>query len=336
MQRILVVALIGLIFILNSCQSADSLKVGFLYTSPDTERYVKESNYFKDHGQDLGVEVIVEHGQGDEAKQYEKALEMFDMGINALTIISVNANTAAAIVREGHRRGVKVIAYNRLIKNCDLDLYIAGDNKALGKTMVGEILKVKDHGKAIILGGDKYDRNAVEMHASIKNELQPLIDRGDIEILYETFIEDWSDTNAAFELNQYLSFTGQMPDMIFAGYDGIADACVSVLKEHGVETPVYITGQDAEMRGVRNILAGKQQMTAFHPLKKIAEQSVELIVKMLRDEKEFRKANLSITNNGQKDVPTLKVASIAVTKENLDKVLIEESGFYTKEEVYNN
>jgi len=335
MQRLLLSSLVTLIFILNSCQSNDSMRIGFLYTSPNTERYVKESNYFKQHGEKLGVEVIVEHGQGDEAKQFEKALEMFDQGIDALTVISVNANTAAAIVREGHERGVKVIAYNRLIKNCDLDLYIAGDNEDLGKIMVGEILKVKSQGKAIILGGDKYDRNAVEMHASIKKELQPSIDRGDIEILYETYIEEWSAVNAAFELDQFLSFTGIVPDIIFAGYDGIADASVRVLEEHNITSPVYITGQDAELRGVKNILAGKQQMTAFHPLKIIAEQAAELVVLMLKNEKKFNKTNLSYTNNGQKEVPTLKVASIAVTKENLNKVLIDDSGFYSKEEVYN-
>jgi len=336
MQRLFLTALVISVFILNACQSTDSLTIGFLYTSPETERYVKESSYFKAYGESIGVSVIVDHGEGDEAKQYEKALEMFDMGIDALTMISVNGNTAAAIVREGHRRGIKVVAYNRLITNCELDLYIGGDNVELGKIMVDELLKAKPQGKAIILGGDKYDRNAVEMHASIKKELQPAIERGDIEILYETFIEDWSDANAAFELDQYLSFTGQVPDIIFAGYDGIADACVQVLQKHGITTPVYICGQDAEMRAVKNLINGKQQMTAFHPLKKIAEQSADLVVKMIRDDKALSEMELSYTNNGQMEIPTLKVPSIAVTKQNLDKVLIEDSGFYTREEVYNN
>ncbi len=335
MQRLLLFALVVLAFMNNACQSGNAVKIGFLYTSPNTERYVKEANYFKQHAQSLGADVIVGHGEGDEAKQYNKAIEMFDQGIEALTIISVNSNTAAAIVREGHSRGIKVIAYNRLIKNCDLDLYIAGDNVELGKIMVGEILKVKPRGKAIILGGDKYDRNAIELQASIKKELQPLKDRGEIEILYETFIEEWSAANAAFELKQFMSYTGEVPDIIFAGFDGIADACVKVLEEREIISKVYITGQDAELRGVKNILAGKQQMTAFHPLKQIAEQAAELVLKMLENENELNKANLSYTNNGQKDVPTLKVVSIAVTKENLNKVLIEESGFYTKEEVYN-
>lgn len=335
MRLIFYIFTLIIFILLNSCQPDNTLKIGFLYTSPLTERYVKESDFFKQHAESLGATVYVEHGNGDKTIQYEKAIELFDKGIEALTIVAVNANTAAAIVREGNKRGIKIIAYNRLITNSDVDLFIAGDNIQLGKDMVNEILKVKSSGKAIILGGDKYDRNAVVMNNSIKKELKPHIESGEIELLYETFIEEWSGSNAAFELDQYLSFSGETPDIIFAGYDGIASASLDVLKKHNITTPVYITGQDALLESVKNIIAGKQYMTVFHPLKTSAHKAVKIIVAMLKDRKALDDYELSYTYNGQKDVPTLQISSIPVTKETIDKVLIEDNGFYTREQVYN-
>ncbi|MCU4157578.1 substrate-binding domain-containing protein [Carboxylicivirga sp. A043] len=318
----------------SACQSDKSVKLGFIYSTPNTERYIQEANFFKEYAEKNGATVYVEHGDGDENIQYQRAIELFDMGIDGLAIIAVNANTAAAIVREGHERGIKVMAYNRLIKNSEVDFFVSGDNVELGKMMVDEIIKVKPTGTAIILGGDKYDRNAVGLSTSIHEHLKPHIESGNIDLLYDTFIEDWSDVNAAFELEQFISLSGQVPDIIFAGFDGMADGCIKALEEMGVEKPVYLSGQDATIDGVKNIVAGKQQMTAFHPLKEAASQAAEVMLMLVRNDSKVSSLINDTTNNGQIDVPTLKVPSIAVTKENVDQVLIKEAKFYTREQIY--
>ncbi|WP_234445806.1 substrate-binding domain-containing protein [Carboxylicivirga marina] len=335
MRNINLIVFMCLIVIINACQSDKAVKLGFIYSTPNTERYVKEANFFRAYAEKHGATVYLEHGNGDEAIQYQKALELFDKGIDGLAIIAVNANTAAAIVREGQGRGVKVMAYNRLIKNCDLDFFVSGDNNALGKMMVDEIIKVKPRGNAIILGGDKYDRNAVELAASINKHLKPHIESGNIDVLYETFVEEWSDVNAAYELEQFISLSGQVPDIIFAGFDGMSGGCIRVLGERNEEKVVYISGQDATVEGVKNIVAGKQQMTAFHPLKDTGSKAAEIMLQLVANEKKAEKMANSYTNNGQIDVPTVKVPSIAVTKSNVKKVLVDDAKFYTYEEIYN-
>lgn len=322
------------IVLLSSCKSDTSVKIGFLYSTPYTERFVKEANYFKKYAEANGAQVIIEHGEGDEAIQYQKAIELFDKDIDALTIIAVNANTAAAIVREAHNRDVKVLAYNRLIKNCELDFFVGGNNDLLGKMMVDEVLKVKSSGSAVILCGDKYDRNAVGLKSAMDKELKSHIESGAIDLKYETFIEDWSGDNAAFELDQYISNTGDIPDIIFSGFDGMSNACIQVLEKHNVQKEVYITGQDATIEGAKNIIAGKQLMTAFHPLEKAANKAAEVMLLMLNDEKKLKDLGLEKTYNGMMDVPTLRIPSIAVTRDNIDKVLIEDSGFYKREDIY--
>ena len=114
----------------------------------------------------------------------------------------------------------------------------------------------------------------------------------------------------------------------------MADGCIKALEEMGVEKPVYLSGQDATIDGVKNIVAGKQQMTAFHPLKEAASQAAEVMLMLVRNDSKVSSLINDTTNNGQIDVPTLKVPSIAVTKENVDQVLIKEAKFYTREQIY--
>jgi len=318
--------------LLSGCSNAKKIKVGFLYTSDITERYVKESNFFKERAKQLNAEVIVEHADGKEALQLEKAKGMLDAGIDALVMISVNANTAAAIVREAHDYGVPVLGYNRLIQNCELDLFLSGNNETVGSAMVNEVLKVKPEGKFIILGGSKDDRNGVELQQSLERNLESVVKSGNVEIIYKTFIKDWNPDYAAYELKQVLSFTGEKPDAVFAGFDGIADAVIKVLEEYNY-TDVAVTGQDATLQGVKNIIAGKQTMTVFHPLKTNAYRAAELAID-LANNKLPEKSELNYVNNGLIDVPTIKIGSIPITKDNIDEVLID-SGFFTKEEVYN-
>lgn len=323
-----------LVMVMSACQSDKEIKLGFLYSTSETERYVREAGYFKEYAEDKGAQVLIEHGNGDAAIQYQRAIEMFDKEIDGLAIIAVNANTAAAIVREGNERGIKVMAYNRLIKNCELDFFVSGDNKVIGREMVDEIVKVKPSGDAIILGGDKYDRNAVELMAAIKEYLKPHLETGQIELNYETYVEEWSPENAAYELEQYISLSGQVPDIIFAGFDGISEGCIGVLEKYGVAKPVYISGQDATIEGVRNILAGKQQMTSFHPLKEAAVKAAEVLIELVRHERKEKDLAVAFVNNGQIDVPTIKIPSVSITKENLEQVLIKETGFYKREQIY--
>lgn len=325
------ILLSALIIFITSCSNNDNYKIGFLYSSEITKRFVIESNYFKERANQLGAEVTIDDGDGNEALQYDKAIEMFDSGIDALVLIAINANTAASIVREANARGVKIIAYNRLIFNCEPDLYFAGDTKQLGQLMVSEVLKKTKTGNVVILGGDKYDRNAIGLQNSIDEEIKPYVESGDFKILYQTYIEEWSDVNAAYEMAQFLSLSNEKPDIVFAGFDGMAEAVIQVLEKNNMLEGVYITGQDAELRGVRNIVAGKQLMTAYHPLKTIAYTSAELTIKLLKGEKIEPDG---YTNNGLVDVPTIMIKSIAVNKDNVDEVLIK-TGVYTKEEVYN-
>ena len=326
----LLLLLIGVFF--SGCNKKEQLTIGFLYPSNLTVRYNKESSLFKAYCAMQDVEVIVKSASNDESLQIEIANELIEQGVDALVVIAANINTAAVIVRNAHTEGIPVMAYNRMIKNSEVDFFVGSNNDLIGNVMVDAVLKQKPSGNFIILGGDKFDKNGEELQASIKKYLTPKLDNNQINIVYETFIEKWDPNIAAFEMRKVISLFGDDIDAVFAGYDGMSTSIIEVLKEYDLAGKVAVTGQDAELVGCKNVIAGNQSMTVFHPLKTIAEKGAQIAIEMANGKslKEF--AN-STENNGLIDVPTHRVNSIAVTKENIEKVLVE-SGFYTRKELF--
>ena len=322
-----------LITALSGCGNGDEIKMSFLYSSDVTIRFNKESNFFEEKAEELGADVIVDHAEDNAALQYEKAIEMMEKDIDLLALIAVNVNTAENIVKEAKARDIKVMAYNRLISNCDLDAFISGDNDQLGNEMAGYVLEHQPQGNYVILNGDKFDRNAVELMASIDETLEPHIESGDVNILYKTYIQNWSPQHAGYELNQLMAANPKQLDAVIACFDGMGVAAIEVLEKYGRAGDVIVTGQDADMESCRKIVEGTQHITMYHPLEKIASRAAELAIDIAKGEDIEDKYDISYVSNGFKDVPTLKIPSIPVTKDNIDEVLIE-SGFYDRSEIY--
>src|SRR5690606_22694299 len=115
-------------------------------------------------------------GEDDDAIQLSQGYELLDMGVDALVIAAVNGNTIAPLVRDAQSRGVKVIAYNRLINNSDFDLFVTGDNKDNARLFVEMALQHKPSGNYVVLAGDRFDRNGFELKQHIDSLLQPHIE----------------------------------------------------------------------------------------------------------------------------------------------------------------
>jgi D-xylose transport system substrate-binding protein len=319
---------------LSGCKAKnDKVKVAFLYSSKVTSRYVIESGLFKEKANELGAEVYIDEANNNESIQFNKAMELFDKNIDVLCLIAVNTNTAAAIVREGHKRDIKVIVYDRMVKSDKLSLFICGNNVKMGQDMANIVMKHKPRGKYIILSGDKFDRNAVELQKAILSTIKTKIKNKDIKILYQSYIENWDSKNAAFELDQYLSLTGERPDAVLSAYDGMTEGVITVLEKFGFKPgDVMLTGQDAELQAIKNIVSGWQLVTFYHPLKQLAYAAAEAAVGLAND-KLPEKYKITYTDNMLMKVPTIKIPSTPVVKENIDKILIKQ-GIYTKEQLY--
>ncbi len=331
--NIVTVFLLALILLfVSGCKKQNHLKIGFLYSSDITIRFKKEGNFFKNYAEKEGVEVTVMCASNDEAKQLDQAREMIDNGVDVLVVIAVNVNTAAAIVREAHNNDVPVMAYNRMIQNSDVDFFVASSNDQIGKLMVDAVMDEKKGGNFVLLGGDKFDKNGLDLQKAIKKYLNPYIDNGNVNLIYEAYIEQWDGDIAGFEMQKIISSYGTDIDAVISGFDGMSDGIIKVLKKYDLNGKVAVTGQDANVSGCKNIIAGDQIVTVFHPLNKIAEKGAQIAIEMAKGNSVKDFAN-STELSGDNEIPTHRVNSIAITKDNLEKELIN-TGFYKREDLY--
>ncbi len=319
------------LIVLFSCQTQEKFKVGFLIPNSKSDRYIKEQTYFSNKIQELGGEAIIKSAEYDDQVQIQQAQELIDQGAQVLVVNSVNQNTAAAMVRYAHSKNVKVIAYDRMISNCDLDYYLSFDNLKVGKLMADYTLKLKPKGNYLIIGGDKADQNALFVKNGQLQQLEPYIKSGDIKIGFNIFVEDWSGDNAKYYLSNYMNLGGEQPDVILSSYDGMTTSMIEVLKENNIAGSVIITGQDAELQACKNIIEGYQTMTIYKPLKPLAEKAAELCKKIIDNEK-ITDATAT-QSNGMIEVPAIFLEPVVVDKNNLKETVIAD-GHFKEDELF--
>jgi len=314
-----------------SCEKQASFKIGFLYPSVNRQRFVKEAGFFANRIKELGGEAIVEAADDNENIQLEKGFKLLDQGISVLVICPVNNNTIAPLVREAKKRGIHVVAYLRLINNVDYDAFSTNDNLYMASVWCEDALKTSPTGNYIIIGGDRFDRNAVEEMTGIDSFLRPHVESKKINIVFRGYMDSWSKSAAGYDVSRVVEAYGKDISAIITCNDQMADGAINVLKKIGLERKVPTYGQDADLVAVKNIQAGFQRITFFHPNKVLGEQTADLAFKIYNGEKPEQITNLT-TFNGVKGIPTVKAKSVAIYKENLE--LLVKEGLYTNEEIH--
>jgi D-xylose transport system substrate-binding protein len=324
--------MVFIFFAFFSCQTnQNKIKIGFLQPQLQTDRYVKEQNYFIQKIGELGGEALTASAEEDDHLQIQQAQELINKDVKVLVVNSVNLNTAAAIVRAAHDKGVKVIAYDRLIKNCDLDYFITFDSKKVGKLMAEYITKIKPQGKYILLGGDKADQNAVLVKTGQLDVLKPFLNTGGIQVVSDIYVEAWSGDNARQEIKKFIDLSGITPDAILSSNDAMALGVIDLLMEYKLQGKVLITGQDALLASCLNIIQGNQTMTVYKSVKTLANKAAELAMKLANNEKiSDTESNVS---NGIKEVPSILLDPVVVDKNNMKTTVIAD-GFHEEKEIF--
>jgi D-xylose transport system substrate-binding protein len=319
---------LGLTF---SCSSEKSYKIGYLYPAKTRPRFVKEGQFLSERISQLGGTCLMVDAEDNDALQVERGIKMLDEGVELLFIAPVNGNTIAPLVREAKKRGVPVIAYNRLINNVDYDMYSTGDNRFIAQAMCETALKAYPRGNYVILAGDRFDRNGIELRQAIDSIMKPHIENGNVNLVYESYIENWAPENAMYEMEQVFQSHGTDIDVVITCYDGMAQGVIKLLKQYGLDKKVVVTGQDAELEAVKSVDEGTQHITIYHPHKVIGYKAAELAFEILNG-KNPRKLATTSTFNGFKMIPTFQVKSVRVTKDDIGKELVE-TGEYTWEQI---
>lgn len=319
------------IFIFSGCtlQREEDVQVGLLLHSLDRERWENDRDFLVEKIEEQGGTVMVRVADNDASKQLAQAKELLANGVDVLVVVPVDQFAAADIVNEAHKQDIKVISYDRLIKNCKLDYYVSTDNVEIGALQASYLTTIKPKGNYALIGGAINDNNSQLLYLGQRNVLQPLVEKGDIKIIFNEFTEDWSGDEGYKLARKILSGTEPV-DAIIAANDAIALGVIKALDEAGVKD-VLVAGMDADLPNLREIVAGKQTCTVYKPYEKLAATTADLAMKLALHN-DFGNTFQTVSN-GAKLVPTVFHTGMIVNRENLKLTVISE-GYQREEEVY--
>ena len=313
--------------------SNKKIKIGLAMDSLRVERWQKDRDIFIAEAKKLGAEVIVQSADEDPIKQNEQAENLITQGVDVLVVIPTDSVASAQIVEAAHAENIKVIAYDRLIRNSEPDLYISFDNERIGYLQAEYLLDKKPKGNYFLLGGDPGDNNAHLLRKGQLSALQSAIDAGDIKLVAggKHWAVAWAPRDALNKTEQVLTQTENQIDAVVASNDGTAGGVVQALEGQNLAGTVLVSGQDAALEACQRIVKGTQTMTVYKPIRLIATEAAHAAVAFAKGES-IQKANQTV-NNGKIDVPSIILTPIRVDKDNLDEVVIAD-GFHTREKVY--
>ena len=275
---------------------------------------------------------------GDDATQLQQAEAEISKGVKVIVLDPNDADAAGKIVTEAQAKGVKVVSYDRLVKgNSKPDYYVEFDSNSVGKLQGQALLDKltadgKTNAKIVMINGSPKDNNATLFKAGAHSVLD-----GKVKIVKEDAMANWLATEAQQIMESAIASLGKDGfDGVYAANDGGAGGAIAAMKANGVDPKTKpTTGQDAELAGIQRIVTGDQFMTVYKPIKKLAEESAAVACDLLGGKTPDASKFNATENNGTADIPTEKIAVVAVTvdgktagtKSIMDSVVAD--GFYT-------
>lgn len=306
----------------------DKIQIGYSFDSFVIERWQKDRDVFVAEAKKLGANVNVQNANGDVEEQKAQIQYFIDKKVDVIVVVAVDSEACSDVLKKARDAGIKVIAYDRLLRKINADLYISFDNEEVGRLMAKTLVsKVPAGGNIITVFGSTADNNVQLLEKGFKE----VIEKSDLNRIYSTYAEGWLAEKAFSAVNEGLKITKEI-DGIMCGNDDLASQAVLALSENRMAGKVVVTGQDADLAACQRIVEGTQTMTVYKPVDILAKSAAEYAVKLAKNEK---LDGTDTINDGKYDIPYVKLQPIAVTKENMDEVIIGD-GFHLKEEVYLN
>ncbi|HSC91691.1 MAG TPA: substrate-binding domain-containing protein [Gaiellaceae bacterium] len=313
--------------------------------SASSDRWEKDDRrYFKESFDAAGVDYNIVNAEGDANTQLQQAEQAINAGAKVILLVNLSSESGATIIDKAREADVKVVDYDRLTAaGGGADVYVSFDNVKVGQTMADTVGPVidglgVDKPKIVMMNGGPTDNNSKLFkqgyYESGDYAVKKKADAGEWEVVADQDVPDWDNQQALTLFEQILVANKNKVDAVFAANDGIAGSVISALDSAGVG-PIPVSGQDATAPGIQNILAGRQTMTVYKPIKAEAEAGAKAALALLNGEDvkaiEGDWEVISI-NNGEADLPYIALTPIAVTKDNIADTVIAD-GFRTWDEV---
>jgi D-xylose transport system substrate-binding protein len=239
-----------------------------------------------------GVEVEIQNAEGDKTTQQQQAEQAITNGAKVLLLVNLDSGSGAAIAANAKAQGVKVIDYERLTLDTDAtDYYVSFDNEKVGQLLgqgLVDCVGGKQDAQIAVLNGSPTDNNATLFKNGYDPIMAPKFDSGDWKKVDDQSVPDWDNQKALTIFEQILQKSGDKVDGVLAANDGLANSAISALKQRKLPQ-VPVTGQDATLQGIQNIVNGDQCMTVYKSIKSLAEAAAELGIALAKGSRPSRR-----------------------------------------------
>jgi D-xylose transport system substrate-binding protein len=309
----------------------EQIVIGFSMDTLKEERWQRDRDEVVKAAEKLGAKVLVQAANGNDALQNSQAENLLTQGVDVLLVAPHNGKTAATIVDAAHKAGVPVIAYDRLILDSDLDLYVTFDPVRVGELQGDYAVQRRPKGNYVLIGGAPTDNNALLLREGQMKFLKPSVDKGDIKIVSDQWARDWQPIEALKIMENALTRVNNQVDAVVASNDGTAGGAIQALTEQKLAGKVLVTGQDAELAACQRVVAGTQTMTIYKPIPLLGGKAAEVAVLLAK--KQAIPDQTRPVKNGKKDVPSILLEPIPVDKDNVLSTVIKD-GYHKLEDVY--
>src|SRR6201996_595782 len=349
LKTVLAVVAFGVVSI-GAAQAQDKGTVGIAMPTKSSARWIADGDNMVKVLQARGYKTDLQYAEDDIPNQLAQIENMVTKGDKVLVIASIDGTTLSNVLQKAADKGIKVIAYDRLIKGSkNVDYYATFDNFQVGVLQAQSIVDAlklttaKGPFNIELFGGSPDDNNAFFFYNGAMSVLKPYIDSGKLVVRSKQVGMDkvstlrWDGAVAQARMDNLLSayYTGAHVDAVLSPYDGLSIGILSSLKGVGYGTPKQpmpvVTGQDAEVPSVKSILAGEQTTTIFKDTRELAKVTAGMVDAVLGG-KQPEINDTKTYNNGVKVVPSYLLKPVLVDKSNWHHILID-SGYYKESQI---
>jgi D-xylose transport system substrate-binding protein len=308
----------------------DKIVIGLSLGTLMEDRWIRDRDIFIAMAQQEGFDVIVNNANKDSDIQFQQVKDMINQGIDVLVIAPNDSISEAKCVKAAKDKNIPVVSYDRLVENSNVDVYISFDNYQVGEIMAAYMIENVPEGGYIIVNGSKNDSNSEMINEGAMSILKPYIEKGQIQVVAETWVDGWIRESAYDFVSRQLSTYTEDISAIICGNDSLAWGAIDALSEAQIAEQVKVAGQDADLVACQRIATGKQSLTVYKPIKNLVMKTVEVCAQLIKGE-EIQSDKMIY--DGTFEVPYIVIGVEAVTKENMDDTVIKD-GFHLYDDVY--
>lgn len=311
-------------------QEEEKIQIGMSFDSFVIERWQRDRDIFVSVAKELGAEVNVQNANGDVEEQKKQIDYFIQKGMDVIVIICIDSDSLQDSVKKAKDAGIKIVAYDRLINDADVDLYISFDNEMVG-TMMAEALidEGLSGGNVVMIGGSPTDNNV----PIVEGAFRKIMTQNHVTILDAVHADGWKAEEAANYIYEHPAVIADA-DAIMCGNDDLATQAVRALSEKRKAGDILVVGQDADLAACQRIVEGTQVMTVYKPVEKLAARAAEAAVTLAQDA-DVAGDDVTRMSNGEYEITYIGLEPVRVDRDNMDEVIIG-SGFHLKEDVYLN